>query len=273
MSSLPPSPIAVVTGASSGIGASIASRLAQSGFTVFGTSRKPAAPQTRREFEMLALDVTSDDSVAALVDEVIGRVGRIDVLVNNAGFGISPAAAEESSMTQAAGIFDTNLLGLIRTTQAVLPHMRLQGGGRILNISSVLGFLPTPFGALYASSKHAVEGYSESLDHELRLDGIRVSLIQPAYTKTAFFQNALRADDLQARFDDRRDKVEEAIARAEAAADAPEVVAETVLRALHDPSPKVRYPAGKTAARLAVLRRFMPSGIFESVLRKNFGMD
>ena len=143
---------------------------------------------------MLPLDVTSDESVEAAVSEVMRLEGRIDLLVNNAGFGVAPAGAEESSIEQARSIFDTNFFGLVRMTRAVVPHMRRQGSGRIINIGSVLGFLPMPYGALYAATKHAVEGYSESLDHELRTRGIRVSVIEPAYTKTQFDTNLLEPD-------------------------------------------------------------------------------
>ena len=133
---------------------------------------------------MLPLDVTSDESVDAAVSGSDAVDGRIDLLVNNAGFGVAPAGAEESSLDQARSIFDTNFFGLVRMTRAVVPHMRRQGNGRIINIGSVLGFLPMPYVALYAATKHAVEGYSELLDHELRTRGIRVSVIEPAYTKT-----------------------------------------------------------------------------------------
>src|SRR5256885_15673097 len=143
---------------------------------------------------MLPLDVTSDDSVEAVVREVMRREGRIDLLVNNAGFGVAPASAEESSIEQARAIFDTNFFGIVRMTRAVVPHMRHEGGGRIINIGSVLGFLPAPYMALYAATKHAIEGYSESLDHELRTRGIRVSVIEPAYTKTQFDAHLLEAD-------------------------------------------------------------------------------
>ena len=120
-----------------------------------------------------------------MVQQVIERFGRIDVLVNNAGIG-SAGAAEENSVAQAQSVFDINVFGVIRMTKAVLPHMRAQGGGRIINVSSVLGFVPQPFMAVYVASKHAVEGYSESLDHEVREHGVRVLLVEPAYTKTGF---------------------------------------------------------------------------------------
>ena len=185
--------IALVTGASSGIGAATAQRLAQAGYTVYGTSRRGAQADAVGH-AMLALDVTSDASVAAAVAEVMQREGRIDLLVNNAGFGVAPAGAEESSMAQAQAIFDTNFHGVVRMTLAVLPHMRAQGGGRILNIGSVVGFLPMPYGALYSATKHAIEGYTESLDHEVRGWGIRASVIEPAYTNTTFEANLLAPD-------------------------------------------------------------------------------
>src|SRR2546423_4577281 len=185
--------IALVTGASSGIGEATAQRLATAGYKVYGTSRR-RAESGRRSFEMLALDVNSDESVETVVSEVMRREGRIDLLVNKAGFGVAPAGAEESSIEQARAIFDTNFFGIVRMTRAVVPHMRHQGAGRIINIGSVLGFLPMPFMALYAATKHAVEGYSESLDHELRTMNIRVSVVEPAYTRTRFDANFLEPD-------------------------------------------------------------------------------
>src|SRR5512143_4220078 len=110
------------------------------------------------------------------------------------GFGVAPAGAEESSIAQAQSIFDTNFFGIVRMTRAVVPHMRRQGAGRIINIGSVLGFLPMPYMALYAATKHAIEGYSESLDHELRTMGIRVSVVEPAYTNTPFDAQLLEPD-------------------------------------------------------------------------------
>src|SRR5256886_6486934 len=179
---------ALVTGASSGIGEATAERLATAGYKVYGTSRR-SAKASQRSFELLPLDVTSDESVEATVREVLRLEGRIDLLVNNAGFGVAPAGAEESSIEQARSIFDTNFFGIVRMTRAVVPHMRFQGSGRIINIGSVLGFLPAPYMALYSATKHAIEGYSESLDDELRTRGIRVTVVDPAYTKTQFDAN------------------------------------------------------------------------------------
>ncbi len=167
------SPVVLITGTSSGIGRAIASAFAAKGYEVFGTSRNPQSNEPIAGVELLPLDVTDQASVTSAVSTVIQRAGRIDVLVNNAGVGVF-GAAEESSIAQAQELFDTNFFGLIRVTNEVLPHLRAQRSGRIINISSVLGFLPAPYGALYAASKHAVEGYSESLDHETREFGVRV---------------------------------------------------------------------------------------------------
>src|SRR5437588_9328882 len=155
--------VALVTGASSGIGEAAARALVGGGLAVYGTSREATPGEKRGEVVFLPLDVTDDESVADAVREVLDRSGRIDVLVNNAGLGVA-GAAEESSIEQARALFETNLFGAMRMIRAVLPQMREQASGRIINVSSVLGLLPAPFGALYAATKHAIEGYSESLD-------------------------------------------------------------------------------------------------------------
>ncbi|TIS73184.1 MAG: SDR family NAD(P)-dependent oxidoreductase, partial [Mesorhizobium sp.] len=167
--------VALVTGASSGIGRATAAALRNAGFRVFGTSRRAISEQSDG-VTMLTGDVTDDASVSKLVEEVLAETGRIDLLVNNAGIGLL-GGAEESSTAQAQALFDVNVFGVIRMTNAVLPTMRRQRSGRIVNLSSVLGLIPAPYSALYASTKHAIEGYSESLDHELRSFGIRVVLV------------------------------------------------------------------------------------------------
>jgi len=264
--------IALVTGASSGIGEATAKRLETAGYKVYGTSRR-GTQSGQWSFAMLPLDVTSDESVDAAVKELIRREGRIDLLVNNAGFGVAPAGAEESSIDQAKAIFETNFFGLIRMTRAVVPHMRRQGRGRIINIGSVLGFLPMPYGALYAASKHAVEGYSESLDHELRTRGIRVSIIEPAYTKTQFDANFLAADSKLDEYREVRALLDKVIKTVMATADDPTVVAEVVLQAAIAERPKLRYAAGGLANRLRLLRRFAPAGLVDAGIRKDLRLD
>jgi NAD(P)-dependent dehydrogenase (short-subunit alcohol dehydrogenase family) len=218
---------------------------------------------------MLTLDVTSDASVASVVSEVMRREGRIDLLVNNAGFSTAPAGAEESSIEQARSIFDTNFFGIVRMTRAVVPHMRRQASGRIINIGSVLGFLPAPYMALYAATKHAIEGYSESLDHELRTRGIRVSVIEPAYTKTQFDTHLLEADSKLDEYREVRAAVGKRLQELIAAAGQPGVVADVVLQAATAARPKLRYTAGGLAGRLRVLRRFAPAGVMDAGIRQH----
>ena len=184
---------AFVTGASSGIGKAAAQALAKAGYRVVGTSRKATPGEVRDGIRMIACDVTDDASVSQAVALAHAELGSIHLLVNNAGYALS-GAAEESSIEQVRALFDTNFLGVVRVTNAVLPIMRQQGHGRILTTGSVMGIIPGPFGAYYAASKHAIEGYSESLDHEVRTFGIRVAVIEPWATKTAIEANSPRGD-------------------------------------------------------------------------------
>jgi NAD(P)-dependent dehydrogenase (short-subunit alcohol dehydrogenase family) len=260
--------IALVTGASSGIGEATAQCLADAGYTVYGTSRRGAQTENSA-YAMLPLDVTSDTSVQAAVAAVMARERRIDVLINNAGFGLAPAGAEESSLAQAQAVFDTNFFGVVRMTRAVLPHMRAQGSGRIIHIGSVLGFLPMPYGALYAATKHAIEGYSESLDHELRNWGIRSIVIEPAYTRTPFEAKLLAPDAQLEAYAEVRAAVARRIAQVMEAAEGPSVVAQAVLKAVQAQRPKLRYTAGGLAARLRWLRTFAPARLVDAGLRKD----
>ena len=268
----PQQAVALVTGASSGIGEATAKRLAAAGYKVYGTSRK-GVQKAGAPFDMLALDVTSDASVDEAVAAVIGREGRIDLLVNNAGFGVAPAGAEEISLAQAQTIFDTNFFGIVRMTRAVLPHMRRQGAGRIINIGSVLGFLPMPYGALYSASKHAVAGYSESLDHELRTIGIRVSVVEPAYTKTPFEANLLEADSKLDGYAEVRAAVTARINAVMSTAQGPDVVAETVLAAAGAAVPKRRYTPSGLASRLRLLHKFAPASVMDAGIRKDLQLE
>jgi NAD(P)-dependent dehydrogenase (short-subunit alcohol dehydrogenase family) len=257
---------AIVTGASTGIGRSSAEALARAGFTVFGTSRRAAGNGADR-LSMLTCDVIDDEAVKGLVSTVLSQTGRIDVLVNNAGIGLL-GGAEESSIRQVQALFDVNLFGVMRMTNAVLPSMRRRGQGRIINISSVLGLLPAPYSAHYSATKHALEGYSESLDHEIRAFNIRVSLIEPAYTRSVFEQNALEPDSPLKEYDQARAGARALVRDVMTTADPPEVVADAVLQAATAARPQRRYTAGKVARQVSVLRRFAPAGIFDKSLRK-----
>jgi short-subunit dehydrogenase len=261
-----PGPVAIITGASGGIGEVTAQALAQAGYRVFGTSRKTPTRPTPG-VEHVACDVSSDDSVEAAIAEVLAKAGRIDLLVNNAGVGLI-GAAEESSLEQAKSLFDVNVFGVIRTIKAVLPVMRRQRSGRIVNISSVMGLIPAPYFALYGATKYALEGYSESLDHEVRDLGIRVVLVEPAYTRTSFESNLIQADQQLGEYTAARSNAEAVMREVMVNADSPEVVAMAVLKASTAAKPNARYTAGGFARQVSLLRRFVPRSAFDKSLRK-----
>jgi NAD(P)-dependent dehydrogenase (short-subunit alcohol dehydrogenase family) len=258
--------VALVTGASSGIGRATVEALVQAGYRVFGTSRKKASAAPKG-VTMLVCDVTDDASVDQMLNEVMSATGRIDLVVNNAG-GALIGAAEESSLAQAQSLFNLNVFGIIRVTNGVLPIMRKQGKGRIVNVSSVAGFLPQPFSALYASTKHAVEGFSESLDHEVRTFGIRVALVEPAFTRTALEESAPQPDRKSQVYEQGRSGMNAIWRNAIATGDTAEEVANTVLKAATDVAPKLRYTPGKRAGQLRFMRRFVPEKAFEKSFRK-----
>lgn len=260
--------VVLITGASSGIGLATANKLHDAGYIVYGTSRREINAETKFSFNMIQLNVDHDDSVTAAIQKVIEKESRIDVLINNAGFAISPAGAEESSIAQAQALFNTNFFGVVRMTHAVIPHMRQQGIGQIVNISSVLGLIPMPYGALYSASKHALEGYSESLNHELRTQGIRVTLIEPAYTKTSLDVNLLEADQKIAHYDQIRTKMHQNMIQSIQHSDDPDVVAQTILKIIQHNNPQPRYSAGSTAKNLKNLRRFTPAPLFDKLIQR-----
>jgi short-subunit dehydrogenase len=262
---------AFLTGASSGIGKAAALALAQVGYRVIGTSRKAQPGEVRDGIRMIACDVTSDESVAEAVAIANAELGHIDLLVNNAGYAVS-GAAEESSVEQVRSLFDTNFLGVVRVTNAVLPIMRAEGHGRILNIGSVMGLIPGPFGASYSASKHAIEGYSESLDHEVRHFGIRVAVIEPWATKTSIEANSSQGDRPVAAYGQALANYRAAFDAIMAAGDTTENVAATILGAATDKAPRLRYPSGKAARQTSFARRFLPRALFDRSLRKQFNI-
>lgn len=264
------SQVIFVTGVSSGIGRASATQFAQRGCQVFGSVRDVSKAEAIAGVEFVQMDVRDAASVQQAVDTLIGRAGRIDVLVNSAG-GTLLGAVEETSVAEAQALFDTNVFGILRTTQAVLPHMRRQRSGRILNVSSVLGFLPAPYMGLYAASKHAVEGLSETLDHEVRRFGIRVVLVEPSYTKTNLDLNAPQAARPIAAYDADRDLASKAIVQSVLKAPGPDSVAATIVDAALGPWTMRRTPKGE-ASLLRRLRRFMPAGPVDASLRKTFGL-
>jgi NAD(P)-dependent dehydrogenase (short-subunit alcohol dehydrogenase family) len=258
----------LVTGITSGIGREIAQLLAERGARVFGTVRNPQSTSAIPNVETLRMEVTDDTSVDEAIQRVMQKAGPIQYLVNNAGYSFM-GALEETSVEETRQQFETNFFGVLRVTNAVLPGMRQQSFGRIVNISSVLGFLPAPYMGVYAASKHAVEGYTETLDHEIRKFGVRALLVEPAYTKTNIRGNSKFAKVALGVYADERKRLTDAVQQNIEHGDDPRIVAEAVYQALTEKSPRLRYPVGKAVA-LSRLRRFVPAGMFDKSFRKQF---
>jgi NAD(P)-dependent dehydrogenase (short-subunit alcohol dehydrogenase family) len=269
-----PNRVVLVTGASSGFGRSIAQRLHERGYRVCGTSRlahqKDAVP-----WRMLQMDVDDQASVEAAVTQLLGAVGRIDAVVNNAGFGIA-GAIEDTSDEEALAQLQTNFFGTHRVCRTVLPHMRRQGAGRIINVSSLAGLVAVPFQAFYCASKHAIEAYSEALRMEVRPFGIHVSMVQPGDFATSFTGNRrmtrasgpdsphyLRCTRAVKRMQDDEQRNTDL---------AP--VVNTVVRALESPRPRLRYPVAMAVQRAIVaLKPLLPQSAFERLILSSYQMD
>jgi len=266
-------PVALVTGISSGIGLATAMRLQAVGFLTFGTVRQTSKlEEVPPGLQLIRLDVRDEQSVLAGVEEVFQRAGRIDAVINNAGIALM-GSLEETSIDEAKELFETNFFGVLRMCQAVLPAMRRQRHGRIVNIGSVLGFLPAPYMGIYAASKHALEGYSESLDHEVRRLGIRVSVIEPGFTRTSIGQNSQLISGPLAEYSIDRNRAAAALSKNLAEGVPASAVASVVATALTSRNPRLRYPAGSEARLLSLLRKFAPQRILEAGLRREFGLS
>ena len=250
-------PVALVTGASSGIGKAAALALVGAGFDVVGTSRDAARVEPLDGVTFVDIDVAGNASSPGRSRRST-TVRRIDVLVNNAGSGLT-GAAEENSVTQVQGIFDINVFGVIRITQAVLPHMRSRGEGHIINLSSIFGLIPALYLAAYAASKHAVEGYSESVDHEVREHGVRVLVVEPGGTRTRFETNSTRPGTPLPVYDKQRHIAGQVMAASVHDGDAPATVAQAIVAAATDTTPKPRYPVGPLAGRISTPRQAVPA--------------
>jgi len=261
-----PGRVVLVTGASSGIGRSCAELLAARGCRVYGASRRAAAIAG---VEPLLMDVTDDDSVARAVAVVMEREGRLDVVVNNAGIAIA-GAVEDCCIADAKEQFDVNLFGALRVCRAVLPAMRRQRAGYIINVGSIGGLIAIPYQGLYSASKFALEGLTESLRLEVRDFGIRVVLIEPGDHRTALTANRRFVDS-----DTYRERVDCAIARMaldEQGGPHPEGVARLVYRVIQKPHPRLRYTVGPVMQRAAVwLKRLMPYAVVEKAMRHYYG--
>ena len=264
------SKVILITGVSSGIGRATAAKFAEQGCQVYGTVRNKAKAKEIPGVKLIEMDILDEASIEYGIQTIITQDKHIDVLINSADVTLL-GATEESSIAEARTLFDTNLFGLLRTIKGVLPHMRARRSGRIVNVSSVLGFLPAPYMGLYSASKHAVEGLSETLDHEVRQFGIRVSLVEPSFTKTNLDLNAPQTTSNISDYAKKRGIVSRAIQQNVHTAPEPEGVAKTIVKAALG-GWKMRHTPKGEASLLAKLRRFMPAGPVEKGLRKTFGL-
>ncbi|HTZ92100.1 MAG TPA: SDR family oxidoreductase [Streptosporangiaceae bacterium] len=268
--------VALVTGASAGIGKACADRLAAAGWAVTGASRRGTGGSgaTAGTWAGLVMDVDSDAAVQAGVASVIERYGRIDALVAAAGWGVA-GAAEYTSIAQAKAQFETNFWGCVRVVQAVLPQMREQQGGRILLISSIGGVIGIPFQAYYSASKFALEGFAESLAYEVAPFGVQVTLVQPGNIATDFTASRQRADatDGDAAYTAAMTKAVSAMERDEAAGAPAESVAATVQRVLDASRAPRRVSVGKAGERAGLIaKRLLPFRVFEAAAKGSLGV-
>jgi NAD(P)-dependent dehydrogenase (short-subunit alcohol dehydrogenase family) len=263
--------VALITGVSSGIGRETARLLAERGAHVFGTVRDPSHVDPIANAEFVLMDVTDDTSVKNAVKSVLDKTGRIDILINNAGYSIA-GALEETSVEEAHLLFETNFFGVLRVTQSVLSSMRFHGYGRIVNISSMLGVLPGPYRGMYVASKHALEGYTKTLDHEVRMFGIRAVLVEPVYTRTKIAKNERSVQAAIPAYADQKQRVTEIIEKEIANGDDPNTVAEVVYAAVTARSPRLQYPVGE-GVMLSRLHRFVPDRMFDKQFRNRFQLD
>ena len=263
---------ALVTGASSGIGAATAQRLDELGFTVYGAARR-----TDRVSELagdavrpLTMDITDDDSLVAGVRQIMEETGRVDVLVNNAGYG-SYGALEDVPLAEARRQFEVNVFGAVRLIQLVLPHMRAQRSGTIVNVSSMGGRIYTPLGGWYHGTKHALEGISDCLRLETKPFGIDVVVVEPGSIATEWGEIA--GDSLQATSGDgpyagQAQSMAATLSQASPRASSPQVVADAVARAVRASRPKTRYVVGYGARPLLLARRLLPDRMFDRIITR-----
>jgi short-subunit dehydrogenase len=260
----------LITGASSGIGLECARHLAAQGYRVYGTSRSGTAVDG--SFEMLRMDVTSDADVRQTVDAILRAASRLDVLVNNAGFGVA-GSVEDTSLAEARAQFETNFFGPLRLCQAVLPHMRQRRAGLIVNMSSIAGLVPVPFQGLYSASKAALESITEAMRMEVRPFGVRVALLEPGDFRTGFTANRVRvaAATAESPYHERFERALAVFERDESAGPSPAAIARELERIIRSKSPSLRNTVGAALQRAAPkLHEMLPHGLFERLMMQTY---
>jgi NAD(P)-dependent dehydrogenase (short-subunit alcohol dehydrogenase family) len=268
--------VVLITGASSGIGEDAALRFLAAGFTVYGVARRVERMQhlTESGVHVFSMDVTDDSSIVAGVERIVAAHGRIDVLVNNAGYG-SYGAVEDVALDEARRQFEVNLFGLARLSQLVIPHMRAQGSGRIINIASIAGKIYTPLAGWYHATKFAVEGLSDAMRVELAPHGIDVVLIEPGPIRTewnAGARDTLVSSSAGGAFAAQARRAAAILKTADAPGigSEPDVVGKKILKAATTRFPAPRYPVGRGARTAVLARRALPDRVLDLGVRALF---
>lgn len=259
-----------ITGASSGIGKETAKYFAQNGWNVAATMRKPEIEKELNKITNITLircDVTSTESIQNAINQTIAKFGGIDVLVNNAGY-YTVGALEAATKEQIERQLDTNLLGLIETTQLMLPYLR-KSKGLIINLSSIAGIVSIPLQSLYHTTKFAIEGFSESLQYELRPFDVKVKLIEPGTIKTEFCGRSMTVveDEEMTEYREYSKRVVANLIRNGNNGSSPEGVAKTIYIAATDGKNKMRYPSGKMK-QMIIMRKILPLSVYQWLIRK-----
>lgn len=261
--------VVLITGASSGMGKVTAQFLAQNGYTVYGAARRTNIMNDLKQagVKILQMDMTDDRSMQSGIDEIIKNDGKIDVLINNAGFGLM-GSVEDVSIPAAKNQMEVNVFGLARLTQLVLPYMRKQRSGKIVNITSTSGKMASPLGGWYSASKFAVEALSDSLRMEVKQFGVDVIIIEPGGVKSEWSGIALKSlydMSIGKPYAKMADKIIEFAKKAEPKNAEPEVIAKLILKAISANKPKTRYHAGYLAGVILFLKRVLTDKQFDSL--------
>ena len=258
--------VVLITGASSGIGFFTARQLKEEGYKVYGTSRTPQ--QEGYTYPMLKLDVNDPETVKFCVNEVINIEGKIDVLINNAGFGMR-GAVEESDIEASRTLFDVNLFGTLRMIQEVLPYMRKRGKGMIINISSIVGLVALPNNGIYSASKFALEGLSQALRMEVEQFGVKVALVNPGFVVSKFASSAVQSPQLPEYMDMRQAGVERVENNLATGAE-PDIVTEAILEIIEEDSSEPNYIVGEDSSKLLDDWNKLPPEKFTRKLQEKF---
>ena len=265
--------VILITGASSGIGKDAALKLIELGHTVYGAARRLEKMQDIQQAggTALKMDVTKDNEMIAGIDQIIKEQGRIDVLVNNAGYA-TYGSIEDTPIDDARRQFEVNIFGLARLTQLVLPHMRAQKSGTIMNMSSMGGKMYSPLGAWYHATKHALEGWSDCLRLELKQFNIHVVIIEPGAIATEF-GDVMTQPMLDRSGDGPYAKMAQSMASAvknsyesKNSSSPPSVITNLIIKAMNARKPKTRYSAGKYAKPMLFIRRYFSDRTFDKVI-------